>query len=173
MKKDFKASPLLSLRIYFLPFLFALVFFCTGWWWFLSFDKEMAEPPKLNLEYRLSNYYLVEDKNILELEISENSLNLFLYEKSSNIDDIYTMPKYYKANRLNEDMSYNELFRIDKPYLVCKYLHVNKNWYIFKDDMEKCSKNEAVKEINKLALEVNNHFKAIKLNKDSWEDDKK
>ena len=35
--------------------------------------------------------------------------------------------------------------------------------------MEKCSKNEAVKEINKLALEVNNHFKTIKSNKDSWE----
>lgn len=120
---------------------------------------------KYNIENLLINYHLVQDNAISVLEIPENSLNLFLYFKE---DIVYTSPSYYIVERLNGDMSYGELFRIKNPYLICKYLYVNKNWYINKADMKKCSKDKALQEINRLVSEVNNHFKTIESNKDSW-----
>ena len=122
---------------------------------------------KVDVEARIKDYQAIESGGFDNIAISENS-NLFIFTYKGSLSGLDVHDEHITVSSLDEDMNYNFLFRIDLN-LKCSYIFAKNSWYIKKDDMVKCSKDEAKSEIKHIVLNITDVFIQDKMIKDSWE----
>ena len=108
-------------------------------------------------------FQVIQDSNIMALTKPDN-VDLYVYCKENDF------PPMIRENIIVADTKKDmALFSINDTYYDCRYEFSNNSWHIRISDMEKCSKEKAISEINSLVLKINNYFKIKADNKASWE----
>lgn len=110
---------------------------------FTELDKE-----KINTYFQKIDY---SNKNLVNYQ---NKNDYFLNFK--NIDDKIS----YSLEDIN---NYNNFYiQNDVIKTKCRYMFYQKNWYIVRTDMEVCSKDEAIKDIDNIIdfynIDINNYI---------------
>lgn len=121
---------------------------------------------KVDVKAIIKDYQAIDSTGFDKIAISENS-NLFIFTYKGSFYGLDAYKEHITVSSLDKDMNYNFLFRIDLS-LKCSYIFVKNSWYIKKDDMAKCSKDEAKSEIKYIVLNITNMFIQDKMIKDSW-----
>lgn len=121
--------------------------------------------PSLEDYKSLKDYQIVQNDNIVSLANHEE-MDLSIRFKNHVLD---YMAFAEEDIMLIDTKKGGIIYSFKNINYDCKYRFFNNSWYIKKTDIEKCSKDKAISEINRLVLKINDCLKTKENNKVSWE----
>lgn len=139
-----------SLEQYYFPTILSFIFFMAL---FFIFTKYFSEP---------SEYHIVKYDKFKKLEMSTLNkivIDISTKEKITNID-LYPSSLWFKKDIISftDDLEIN-----------CSYQFKNNEWYIKKQGIKTCTKDEAINNIGHFIETINKNVKEQKNIEKSWE----